>query len=255
MNGYYELEYREIVGEHDDYISLNRRIWLSWEDLRYQVRVVAQSQAEYHGLLKAKEQLLFRSQLCLPEHLDNSKRREIIEWVLESLDLNNVQDFIVDDLNLFEKRKLAIGLALVGLPRVLLLDEPTDGLDPTRSFELLKSLRRITQQREMSTIITAKQLRQSSIPLIDKILLVAQGATMYYGTIFDAKIYFETRLHIPIPEKGDNPLICMLDAISCADCRRDPSHVENIRKEWESYASDNQVYRTNYPNILIESKQ
>lgn len=332
MNGYYDQEYREVIGEQDDFISVNRRVWLSWEDLRFQVpesrgiwgisspknymeklkgvwggtgpgeilailgemksekslilkilagnveinrgdlisgRVmvngcprgenwrrfcsfVAQSHAEYHGLLKVEEQLLFRSQLCLPEHFGGSKRKNVVEWVLDSLDLDNVRNFLVDDLNLFEKRKLAIGLALIGLPRVLLLDEPTDGLDPTRSFELIKIIRRITQQLEMTTIITAKQLRQSSIPLIDKILLVAHGATMYYGAISDAIQYFENRLNISIPEKGNNPLICMLDAVSCLDSRRDPNNLENIRKEWESYASEHQVYRSNYPNVLIE---
>lgn len=36
MNEYYNQEYRDVFGENDDQIPLSRRIWLSWEDLKYQ---------------------------------------------------------------------------------------------------------------------------------------------------------------------------------------------------------------------------
>lgn len=212
---------------------------------------VDQSQKEYHGILTIKEQLEFRSELALPDKWTSLQRNKVVEWVIESLNLQGIQNLAVDRLNLCERRRLAIGLALVGLPRVLLLDEPTDGLDPTRALDLLQIIRRITQQRQMTTVITAKHLRQSSLTLFDNFLLIAQGSTVYSGKFQDAIKYFETRLHVPIAEKDDNPLTCMLDAVSCTTCRRDPGHVENICKEWATYAAENQLYHTNYPNILI----
>ena len=106
----------------------------------------------------------------------------------------------------------------------------------------------------MTTIITTKQLRESTLPLIDKILLLAKGSTVYYGTFSDAIPYFQTRLGLSIPEKGDNPLTCMLDAVSCIDCRRDPNYIKRIHQEWEAYAFENQSYRTNYPSVLLDGK-
>lgn len=334
MNEYYNQEYRDVFGEADDEIPLSRRIWLSWEDLKYQrpknrglwgfvppsecedklkgiwggagpgeivsilgefksgkslilnilsgniqldrgdlltgrvlvngfqrgqrwrriCALVSQSHEEYHGLLMVQEQLRFRAELALPSKWNKSRRERVVNWTLKCMDLESVNLSSVDKLTLCEKRRLAIALALVGLPRVLLLDEPLEGLDPTRAHELMKSLRRITQQRQMTTIITAKQLRESVLPLIDRILLLAKGSTVYYGKFSDAISYFKTRLGVSIPEKGDNPLTCMLDAVSCIDCRRDPLHIERIHREWETCAFENQLYRTNYPNVLLDGK-
>lgn len=214
--------------------------------------LVSQSQEEFYGLLTVEEQLNFRAEMALPAEWSKTRRQKVVNWVLQCLDMESVKNVAVDKLILCEKKRLAIGLALVGLPRVLLLDEPLDKLDPTRALELMKTLRRITQQRQMITILTAKQLRETALPFIDRMLLVAKGSTVYYGAFEGAKTYFEQRLGVSIPEKGDNPLICMLDAVSCIDCRRDPNHIERIHREWEAYAFDNQVYRTNYPNILID---
>ena len=334
MNEYYNQEYRDVFGEYDDQIQFSRRIWLSWENLKYQspknrgiwgisspneyeeklrgiwggagpgeiisilgefksgkslilnilsgnikldrddlltgrvlvngfqrgqrwrriCALVSQSHEEFHGLLMVEEQLRFRAELALPAKWNKKRRENVVNWVLKCMDLESKKLIAVDKLSLCEKRRLAIGLALVGLPRILLLDEPLDGLDPTRALELMKSLRRITQQRQMTTIITAKQMRESTLPLIDKILLLAKGSTVYYGTFSDAISYFQTRLRLSIPEKGDNPLTCMLDAVSCIDCRRDPNHIKRIHQEWEAYAFENQLYRTNYPSVLIDGK-
>ena len=329
MNEYYDREYQQVIGDLDDPRPLSRRMWLSWEDLRFQVarshgiwgiqgpsnyeetlkgvwggagpgEIVAilgelgsgkslilnilagnvkmkrgdlltgrvlvngfqrgerwrrlcslatQSPEEYHGLLTVQEQIKFRSEVALPSKWSHSRRMKVVNWVLESMDLQSVKDTAVDATSLCERRRLSIGLSLVGLPRVLLLDEPTEGLDPTRALELLKTLRRITERGQITTIITAKVLREAALPLINRFLLIAQGSEVYYGNMVDAKFYFGTRLHISIPEKGDNPLTCMLDAISCIDCRRNPNHVERFKREWESFAFENQLYRTNYPHI------
>lgn len=213
---------------------------------------VAQSQEELHGLLTVEEQLKFRAELALPAKWTKIRRQKVVDWALQCLDLESVQSTRVENLNLYHKKRLSIGLSLVGLPRVLLLDEPSEGLDPTRALELMKSISRITRERQMTTIITAKQLRQSTIPLIDRFLLVAKGTPVYYGTFSDAMNYFQSELGVAIPEKDDNPLTCMLDIVSSIDRGRDPNHFERICREWVTYATDNQIYRTNYPIVLAD---
>ena len=332
MNEYYDQEYRDVFGVDDTQPSLTRRIWLSWEDLKYKVpkhrgfpgisapsdyqekltgtwgnagpgeivailgevrsgkslilnilagnlridrgdlltgRVlvngfkrgqrwrrlcakVAQSKEEYHGLLTVEEQLQFRAQFALPGNWDQSRRDKVIEWVLDSLDLQEIRKVKVDDLSTCEWKRLSIGLALVGLPRVLLLDEPLEGLDPTRALELMKSIKRITEQRQMTTVITGKQMRAAAVPFVDRILLLTQGSTIFYGKINDAIEYFKLRINISFPEHGESPLFSILDAVSCYDCRRDPSHLERIKREWEVYAFENQLYRANYPSNMID---
>lgn len=215
---------------------------------------VTQSQQELHGLLSCEEQLKFRAQLALPAMWTEIRRDRVVDWVIQSLDLEKKRHFAVDDMTSGERKLLSIGLGLVGLPRVLLLDEPTQGLDPTRALEMMKTLHRLTHQRQMTTVITAKQLREVSISLIDRVLILGQGSTAYYGTFTAAMSYFESRLQVTIPERGDNPLTCMLDAVNCIDCRRNPGHFQRIISEWELYAFENQLYRGNYPSVAFNGK-
>lgn len=335
MNEYYDLEYRDVFGDDGGQTPPTRRIWLSWEDLKFKVpkrrgflgisnssdyeekltgiwggagpgeivailgeinsgkslilkflsgnvetergdlltgrvlvngfkrgqrwrrlcSMVSQSKEEYHGLLTIEEQLQFRAQLALPENWNPIKRQKIVDWVLESLDLQEFRRVKVEDLSFCAWKRLSIGLDLVGLPRVLLLDEPMEGLDPTRALELMKTIKKITQTRQMTTIITGKQLRTASMPLIDRILLLAKGSTIYYGKFNDAIEYFKTRLHVSIADQGESPILSILDAVSCRECRSDPGHVDRIRREWDAFALENQLYRTNYPNIAPDNNK
>jgi ABC-type multidrug transport system ATPase subunit len=217
--------------------------------------MVSQQSEEYHGKLTVLEQLQFRSKLSLPAKWSAKRRSNVIAWVLDSLGLQGIKGVMVERLNHGERRILSIGLALIGLPRVLLLDEPTEGLDPLRALELMKALRKITDTRQLTTIITAKQLRQASLPLVNKVLLLAQGWTVCYGTVSSCVKYFETRLRVAVPTTGDNPLTCLLDAVNCAECRRSAqSHVEMLAREWEAYAFEHQLYRANYPYNRIDGK-
>lgn len=208
---------------------------------------VTQSQQEQYGVLSCEEQLKFRAQLALPAIWTEARRERVVDWVIQSLDLENRRHFAVEDMTSGDRKLLSIGLGLVGLPRVLILDEPTQGLDPTQAKEVMKMLHRFTHELQMTTIIAERQLREVSIDLVDRILVLGQGATVYYGAISAALGYFESRLHITIPEHGDSSLTYILDAINGVGCRRNPGRLQLIINEWESYALENQLNRGNYP--------
>lgn len=100
---------------------------------------VSQDLNELQDLLSVREHLEFRAELALPEAWRPRRRQLVVNKVLEVLDLADIQGKRVKNLNAGEKRKLKIGQALVGLPRVLLIDEPLSDLDPTMSLDLMKN--------------------------------------------------------------------------------------------------------------------
>ena len=208
---------------------------------------VTQGLSDLQDLLTVREHLNYRAELALPAKWSPRRRQLVVEKVLEALDLTEVNDKRVISMNANEKRRLKIGQALVGLPRVLLLDEPMSDLDATMSLELMKSLQELVKQRQMSVIISAKSLREAALPCVDKFLLMAQGRMVFYGALLDAVGYFDRYLRIKIASSGDNPLSCMLDAINCKACRREDGHLERLNRTWQEYAFDKQLYRANYP--------
>uniref|UniRef100_A0A8C4TSW5 ABC transporter domain-containing protein n=1 Tax=Falco tinnunculus TaxID=100819 RepID=A0A8C4TSW5_FALTI len=79
------------------------------------------------------EALTVKENLRTFAHVKGIQPKEVeqeVQKVLTMLDLTNLQDVRADALNWGQKRKLSLGIAILGNPQVLLLDEPTAGLDP-----------------------------------------------------------------------------------------------------------------------------
>jgi branched-chain amino acid transport system ATP-binding protein len=79
-----------------------------------------------------------------------------------------------------EQQMLAVGRALMVNPKLLLLDEPTEGLAPIIVDELLTAIQRITQGEGMSAIII-EQKAKKVLPLSDDAVILDRGAIVYQG--------------------------------------------------------------------------
>jgi branched-chain amino acid transport system ATP-binding protein len=75
------------------------------------------------------------------------------EAVLRELDLWNLRDQTAQDLGYGEQRRLDLALALVGRPKVLLLDEPMAGLSVKESLDLAQHLKKLTSTWDVSVLL------------------------------------------------------------------------------------------------------
>jgi branched-chain amino acid transport system ATP-binding protein len=73
--------------------------------------------------------------------------------VLQELDLWRLRHVLAQDLGYGEQRRLDLALALVGRPKVLLLDEPMAGLSVKESLDLAQHLKQLTQTWEVSVLL------------------------------------------------------------------------------------------------------
>lgn len=74
-----------------------------------------------------------------------------------------------------QQQQLAIARALVTNPKVLLLDEPTEGIQPSIIKDLARVLREIRQMRDLS-IIVSEQVLSFALDVADRLLVVERGA-------------------------------------------------------------------------------
>jgi branched-chain amino acid transport system ATP-binding protein len=84
-----------------------------------------------------------------------------------------------------EQQMLAIGRALVGNPRVLLLDEPTEGLSPLIVESLVQSIREIL--RHGMAVLLVEQHLEVAMALSDKCVVMDRGQKVYSGSADDLK--------------------------------------------------------------------
>lgn len=80
-----------------------------------------------------------------------------------------------------EQQMLAVGRALVLNPKLLLLDEPLEGLAPIIVEELLKAIRRITREEGLSAIIV-EQHPQAILAISDKAVVLDRGTVVHSGS-------------------------------------------------------------------------
>jgi branched-chain amino acid transport system ATP-binding protein len=80
-----------------------------------------------------------------------------------------------------EQQMLAVGRALVLNPRILLLDEPLEGLAPIIVQELLRAIRRITQSEGLAAIIV-EQHPQAILAISDTAAVLDRGTVVHNDT-------------------------------------------------------------------------
>ncbi|CDR35783.1 hypothetical protein NBRC10512_006151 [Rhodotorula toruloides] len=172
--------------------------------------------------LTVRETLAFAAALRLPKTVPAETRSAIVEQTITELGLADAASVIVGGpfrkgISGGERRRLTIGCTLVQLPSVLVLDEPTTGLDSFTAFRLLETLRSLAR-RGRAVIVTLHGPRSDAFPIFDKLLLLSRGSPVYSGPGRDILPHFDS-LGYPAPEHT-NPLDFVID-LSSIDNRTD----------------------------------
>lgn len=81
-----------------------------------------------------------------------------------------------------QRQRLALGIALLNQPRILLLDEPTTGLDPTARREIWEILRKIKETSATSMILTTHYMEEAE-QLCDRIIVLDHGKILKEGLL------------------------------------------------------------------------
>ncbi|KAF1301452.1 lantibiotic protection ABC transporter ATP-binding subunit [Enterococcus saccharolyticus] len=122
--------------------------------------------------LTARENLEVMTTLL---HLDKKRIGE----TLQTVDLQRTGKKIVKHFSLGMKQRLGIAMALIIHPKVLILDEPTNGLDPIGIQELRELLRLLASQGV--TIILSSHILSEVQQVADTIGMINQGHVSYQG--------------------------------------------------------------------------
>jgi ABC-2 type transport system ATP-binding protein len=151
--------------------------------------VVLQGNRSMYWRLSARENLAYFGRIW--GLLDRRTLQTRSDELLEFFGLTQFQNEPVSDFSRGMQQKLAIALALINNPRLLLLDEPTLGLDVDMTIEIKTLIRRLTAERQMTVLLTTHQLNIAE-ELSDRVAIIAGGKLLAIDTIHNLKILFET---------------------------------------------------------------
>jgi len=108
--------------------------------------------------------------------------RDRVDEIIDIIDLSEKSRSYVVNLSGGQRQRLAIGIALLNRPRLLLLDEPTTGLDPNARREIWSILLRLKQQSQTSLILTTHYMEEAE-QLCDRIIIIDHGRILKKGTL------------------------------------------------------------------------
>lgn len=168
----------------------------------------------------------------------SAERRRRIETLLSSFGLRNQATTIIGTpirkgLSGGQKRRVGIASSLITCPKILFLDEPTSGLDSAASHEVMLYLKKVAKANSIIVIASIHQPSTSTFALFDKLLLLSEGKTCYFGVIDQIEAYFESiGYQMPV---HFNPAEFLLDLVNVDFAEgRDAAErqLEQIQSAW-----------------------
>jgi ABC-type multidrug transport system ATPase subunit len=140
----------------------------------------------FFGHLTVRDQLTYTALLRLPSAWPKAQKVAEVDRIIKQLRLTKCADTPIFMVSGGERKRVNIGSELLTDPAIILLDEPTSGLDSTSAVALMRILESLARE-EGKTIITSIHQPSSAVFFgFDKLMLLADGNVVYFGTPADS---------------------------------------------------------------------
>lgn len=148
--------------------------------------------------LTVHETILTSALLRLPKDMTRSAKEQRVLEVEKELGIHHIRDSLIGSeegngrgISGGEKRRVSIACELVTSPSILFLDEPTSGLDAYNAYNVIECLVTLAKTYKRTVIFTIHQPRSNIVALFDRLILLAQGKTVYSGPLHQCQDYFD----------------------------------------------------------------
>ena len=158
-------------------------------------------QQGYYDELSAKAFLLYMAQL---KELPWKQRKSEVERVLDAVNLSDVAKKKIGGFSGGMKQRVMLAQALLGEPELLILDEPTAGVDPKERIRLRNLIAELAQDK---IILLATHIVSDIECIADQVLLMKDGVLLrmdtpqalmqeLYGKVWEKKCTREELIHL-----------------------------------------------------------
>jgi len=131
--------------------------------------------------------------------------KKMINKLLDTVSLTSRAKDLVKKYSLGMKQRLALACALIGNPDILILDEPTNGLDPEGIQDILTLLVNFSKQNQKTILISSHQVYDIE-SICNKIAIINKGSMLCYGKLDELLC--------------ENAVSCLITTDNLNECKR-----------------------------------
>lgn len=106
------------------------------------------------------------------------KETDNIEDVIKNVDLSEALSLKIENLSRGYKQRVGLAAALIGSPEILILDEPTFGLDPIEQEKIRILIKKLSKNK---TIIFSTHMLSEVENVANKLIIIDRGRIVFYG--------------------------------------------------------------------------
>jgi ABC-2 type transport system ATP-binding protein len=170
--------------------------------------------------MTVEEYLLF---VCEIKKVPKAEREEQAKYVIETVKLDEVKKRLIKNLSKGYRQRVGLAQALIGKPDVLILDEPTVGLDPKQIIEIRELIKKLGEEH---TIILSSHILPEVNAVCSRVVIINKGKIVAVDTPENLTKNMSNLTHIDVRIEGDSEKICEL--IGSIEGVRNVSVVENL---------------------------
>lgn len=158
-------------------------------------------QAPLYMDFTVQEYLEYSAQLRL---MDRRLIKSAVEEVLEKTSITQMRSRLIKNLSGGYRQRVGIAQSIINRPKVVILDEPTNGLDPNQIIEARKLIKEIAQDR--AVLLSSHVLSEINL-LAREIIMIESGRVVFsdtldaFNNILQPNTLVARMLHMPAPEE------------------------------------------------------
>jgi ABC-2 type transport system ATP-binding protein len=156
-------------------ITIMGKRWKGNEDELHRIIGISLQETRFIDKLRVSETLMM-----FASFFNMGKKR--VEEIMNIVGLEEKRRSYVVNLSGGQRQRLALGISLINNPSILLLDEPTTGLDPNARREIWEILHALKKDSDTSMILTTHYMEEAE-NLCDYIIIMDHGVVLKEGTM------------------------------------------------------------------------
>ena len=132
--------------------------------------------APAYGEMTVKNFLNFIADI---RQLNGAIRKKRLDEVIETINIGTVIDQSIETLSKGFKRRVGLAQAILHDPNILILDEPTDGLDPNQKHEVRNLIKKMSKEK---AIIISTHILEEVDAVCTRAIIISSGELLFDGT-------------------------------------------------------------------------